>query len=650
MAVNTTEIPWQNSQETSPQIDSLEELAQHFEEEANKLENQQDAEKKRALAKKIRTSIETSRNTDKQLENLQKSLNDEEKSMLIEIENLTNNIKNQLSTLKSDVFPDAQKAVAWVIGGIATEVINEWKKEIDKQWGFMWMIGKFAYDWIDGNIKNIKSKIEAWGNFADKIQLSFFNSLLKAFSPLFKKFWVEIEEERDGERKSKKSKEKDIETEKEKSDIVMQTTWFFLIKKSKNKTEEENPIMWWIQDFQNRDAIKEQNEIDSLASTFFTYERINSQSFNSLTNFQVKPEELIANFWEKEKSAFQVFQKSLRENEEWIQNKIGLKIPNWKEVPLSEWVPQLWKITGIDKINKIKEAFKGFNTQNIANFDFESLFLKKDTEWNLSWLIAEEIDTVMQKYEIDEEIAKNILREFLLKNANQDIWAFRGIIQNKYPNNQKVLNFVNEIIGDKEWKKEWYQKTMLDFMDKLWFSEYKAHFWENWEDFKAKDVFYFFFLTQWEKNIDKLTEWTRITLYLLIFKTILRNDSGKVLAKLVETIEKEGQNNKYLKEISEHLGIIFRSWIENAISMGLNLGQQWLDWLWEYQKEHPAIWPIIIIIWFLGVKYGRTLVIWTAVTGAILKFIGAWIGIEAVWSMMNWWKQDSPDSSPPSTQ
>jgi len=43
-------------------------------------------------------------------------------------------------------------------------------------------------------------------------------------------------------------------------------------------------------------------------------------------------------------------------------------------------VPQLWKITGIDKIDKIKETFKGFNTQNIANFDFESLFLKKDTE------------------------------------------------------------------------------------------------------------------------------------------------------------------------------------------------------------------------------------------------------------------------------
>jgi hypothetical protein len=84
---------------------------------------------------------------------------------------------------------------------------------------------------------------------------------------------------------------------------------------------------------------------------------------------------------EKNKKAFSIFQLSLINNEKWIDGKIGKQIPDWREKPLSEWVVKLWELTGMEKIQKIRDYLKEkeiTNINDLKKINFEDLFLKND--------------------------------------------------------------------------------------------------------------------------------------------------------------------------------------------------------------------------------------------------------------------------------
>lgn len=656
----------------TPSINTLEELKTELEKRKNTDTNEIEKTKIQTILDKLTPFL-----TDKETQDTEKwknfflKLSPDEQGLILEVKTLSENIKLNLSTLRQELpriakdslvtnweKPDSLKvipnntkqkslqiptdplenivkttAVGWAIWEVAKEIKNDFGGEWKSKWLLKELLSPLL-NWAK-EIANTSKPTEVWDIWGrlEYFLWKFFHIFLKdSFWIDLKKNWDQSAEKPTGDEEAKKIEVKDFE----KNELLMKKTWNFLIQKSKEKKTNGNPFSEAYTEFKEKEKIDEEKQIDNFAAEFFSFPKIKTQSFNFLKQKNIDVSNLVDNYKnneEKNKKAFSIFQLSLINNEKWIDGKIGKQIPDWREKPLSEWVVKLWELTGMEKIQKIRDYLKEkeiTNINDLKKINFEDLFLKNDEGWNMSGIVLEEAEKIMAEFWINKGIAKELIKElFVLGNWKQDIKTFRTIIKTKYQD-EKLLSFIDKVIGNEKWDVEWYQKTVFDFMDKFWLWEYKKVFWWNWEKLETKDIFSFFFLTKWEKNIDNLTEWTRVLLYIFLFKTILKKDSWEASANLIEYLKNNVGKNKYIQEISDNLSTILISWVEKGTLIALVWGEQVFNFIINLSKNNPEIAGIAFVAAILAIMYARPLVIGMMGLQLFLQLFWAWLSADVI--------------------
>lgn len=355
-------------------------------------------------------------------------------------------------------------------------------------------------------------------------------------------------------------------------DIVIQSTAGYFLRKTHERWYDWlwTAVWNWAKDAWNADETNAKKEIEKEAKVMLGWKGLANKTYKDIIAYKDDPEIAtklgLTGLDPKTKiPALRLAVGALVLNENHIQELIGSKYPNWRELPLHIFLENFYAYTGMATVTKVTEMVQNIDLTDPDKYAaaIRKLAITLNNDGSMGGYVGERLSAYKSQW-IDEEVIRRIVVPGT--EWEQTVLSFRSTLSNSEFGNNLAQSKMKEITTKGE-----FPKSVVWLMNTIWLGQYTGGL-NDGEELNMEELLMVYVITGWKKDIDNLSQGQQNELIPVLYAIAARKNPGAfALNAPIDFFN--SQTNAYVKKMAEFVGTAMSdaAYIATFQSLGITI-------------------------------------------------------------------------------